>query len=119
MRRVVYLALFIAGLCLLAVDGQLALNRFGASGVNPLNPWKIAAAIVIQVFALAFTAWYAMFLVRPERSSKQPFGVVSLRIRLLPFVVPVVLFLASVALLENGLLCGDLTFLSARGRSFC
>ena len=84
MRRVVYLALFIAGLCLLAVDGQLALNRFGASGVNPLYPWKIAAAIVIQVFALAFTAWYAMFLVRPEHSSRQPFGVVSLRINYSP-----------------------------------
>ena len=118
MNRVVSLALFIGCLGLLAVDGQLAVSRFGASGVHPLNLWKIVAAAIIQLAALAFTAWYAMFLVRRKGLSTHPLAA-SLQIKLLPFVVPVVLSLASVTLLEIGLFCGDHPFPSVRGRPVC
>ena len=116
MSRVIALGLAIACLGLLAFDGRLALNRFGAGGVQPLNLWKIAGAAAIQFAALTFAAWYALFLVRREGTGVQ---YPSLRIRLLPFVVPVVLSLASVTLLENGLFCGDQPFPSIRGRPVC
>ena len=116
MSRVIALGLAIACLGLLAFDGQLALSRVGASGFYPLNLWKIAGAAAIQLASLGFAAWYALFLVRRVGSSAQQ---LSLRITLLPFIVPVVLLLLSATLLEIGLYCGDQPLPSVRGRLVC
>jgi hypothetical protein len=84
-----------------------------------LNLWEIATAAIIQCAALAFAVWYALLLIRRERSLTHPLRIASLKIQLLPFVVPVVLSLGSATLLEIGLFCGDQPFPSIRGRPVC
>jgi hypothetical protein len=119
MTRVVALAFLIVCVGLLAYDGQLVLTRFGANSVYPLNLWKIAAAIIIQLASLAFAVWYALLLAQRKHMSAHSGIATSLTVKLFPFVVPVVLSLASVTLLEIGLFCGDQQFPSVRGRSVC
>jgi hypothetical protein len=119
MSRIVALVLVVACLGLIGYDGQLVFDRLGGSGYPQLNLWKIAAAGVIQVFALGFATWYALLLIRTERSSSQISRNISLRSKLLPFVVPVVLSMLAVTLLEIGLFCGEQVFPSVRGRSVC
>ena len=116
MSRVITFGLAIACLGLLAFDGQLALGRVGASGVHPINLWKIAVAATIQFASLAFAAWYALFLLRREGTWAPQ---LSLRIKMLPFTVPVVFLLLSAALLEIGLYCGDQPLPSIRGHPVC
>ena len=116
MSRVIAFGVAIACLGLLAFDGQLALSRVGAGGVHPINLWKIAVAAGIQFASLAFAAWYALFLFRNEGTWAQQ---LSLRIKLLPFIVPVVVLLLSATLLEIGLYCGDQPLPSVRGRPVC
>ena len=116
MSRVIALGLVIACIGLLAFDGQLALSRVGATGVHPLNLWKLAGAAAIQLASLGFAAWYALFLFRRGGISRQQ---PSLRITLLPFIVPAVLLLLSATLLEIGLYCGDQPLPSIRGRPVC
>lgn len=119
MKRVAALTLVTACLGLLVVDCHLVVSRVGASGVHPLNPLKLAAAAAIQFASFAMSAWSALFLVRRERLPAHDPVVPSLRIKLLPFVAPIVLSMASVILVEIGLFCGDQPVPSVRGRPVC
>jgi len=119
MTRVAAFVLLIACVCVLVYDGQLVLARVGAISAAPLSLWKIAAAIIIQLVALAFALWYLRFLDQRKQIPAQPASSALLQAKLLPFVVPVVLSMASVTLLEIGLFCGDQAFPSIRGRPTC
>jgi hypothetical protein len=120
MGRVAALVFLVVCLGLLAYDGQLVLNRLaGASNLHEVNLWKVALAAVVQLFAIGFAAWYAFLLIRAEHSSSPFARNVSLKFRLLPFVLPMLMSMASATLLEIGLFCGEQSFPSVRGRSVC
>jgi hypothetical protein len=119
MTRIIAFVLLIACVGVFVYDAQLVLSRAGANGIVPLSLWKIAAAIIIQLVALAFALWYLRFLAQRKQTPAQSASSTLLQAKLLPFVVPVVLSMASVTLLEVGLFCGDQAFPSIRGRPAC
>jgi len=109
----------IAFLGLLAYDSHLVMTRVATAGVHPISIWKIAIACIVQLSALGFAVWYAALLVRRRLAPSQAVTEPLLRFKVLPFIVPVVLAMASTTLLEIGLFCGDQPFPSVRGRSVC
>jgi hypothetical protein len=119
MFRVFLIALVVTFVGVVTYDTHLVLVRFSSGGSQALNVWKIAAALALQLAAVAGAAGYAYFLNLRSNTSSQRGFLASDSLRLLPFVLPAVLLMASVTLLEIGLLCGDSPFPSVRGQPVC
>jgi hypothetical protein len=117
MPRTLKLCTFYALALLLAFDVHAIAQRYLGGSTEPIAWLKVVGAFLLQAFALAAGAAYAGFLGKSEAFNAGEFS--SWRIKALPIVALGVAAAFSVAMLYNGMVCGNQPLPAVRGAPSC
>ena len=120
MTRGVFLIIVVICGVLLVVDAHVLSDSLDRQGLPPTNWLFLAVALLAQGFAVAGATWYIVFMSR----SSEVYGLhfsepVSSRLKLLPFIFPGLLAVASVALLHKAVQCGNQPLLPLFTKPLC
>ena len=110
----------LALLLMAAADVYAIAGRVLQVNAPPMSLAKVVGASFIQALVLAGGYLYLAWLERQPRLELPPYGSFgSLRSRIVPILILVVIAGLGVSLFYNGVVCGDLPMPTVRGRGLC